>query len=100
MHDYRAAELDPETRAMLDFAGKLTVQPDSMQQSDVQMLKDSGLSEDEILAVVLITCLYAFMTRLTSGLGVEHRPGRLEQLESWLAGPARSKEWLMGEFAQ
>lgn len=99
MHDYRAAELDPKTRAMLDFASKLTVHPDSMEESDVQALKDCGLSEDEILAVVLITCLYAFMTRLTSGLGVEHRSGRLEQLESWLTGPARRKEWLLGELA-
>ena len=46
-----------------------------MVESDVQALKDAGLGEDKFLAVALIVCLYAFMTRLTSGLGVEHRPG-------------------------
>ena len=74
---------------MLDYAIKLTVEPDAMEES-----------EDKILAVALIVCLYAFMTRLTSGLGVEHRPGRLEQLEGWLTGPARGSEWLLGELAE
>jgi len=92
-------DLDVETRAMLDYATKFTVEPDAMVESDVQALKDAGLGEDKILAVVLIVCLYAFMARLTNGLGVEHRPGRLEQLEGWLTGPARSNEWLLDEFA-
>ena len=100
MQDYKSMDLDPETRAMLDYATKLTVEPESMEQSDVQTLKDAGLGEDQILAVALIVCLYAFMTRLTSGLGVEHRPGRLEQLEGWLSGPARGNEWLLGELAE
>ena len=85
---------------MLDYATKRTVAPDAMEESDVQPLKEAGLSEDKILAVALIVCLYAFMTRLTSGLGVEHRPGRLEQLEGWLTGPARGSEWLLGELAE
>ncbi len=85
---------------MLDYATKLTVEPDAMEESDVQALKDAGLGEDKILAVALIVCLYAFMIRLTSGLGVEHRPGRLEQLEGWLTGPARAREWLLGDLAE
>jgi alkylhydroperoxidase family enzyme len=93
-------DLDAETRAMLDYATKLTVEPDAMEESDVQALKDAGLGEDKILAVALIVCLYAFMTRLTSGLGVEHRPGRLEQIEGWLTGPARAREWLLGDLAE
>lgn len=93
-------DLDAETMAMLDYATKLTVEPDTMEEGDVQALKDAGLGEDKILAVALIVCLYAFMTRLTSGLGVEHRTGRLEQLEGWLTGPARSNEWLLGDLAE
>ena len=30
MHDYRNADLDPQTRAMLDFATKLTREPVSV----------------------------------------------------------------------
>ncbi|MCH7594705.1 MAG: hypothetical protein IIB27_09345 [Chloroflexi bacterium] len=96
MHDYRSMDLDPKTRAMLDYASKLTVHPDSMEESDVESLREAGLSEQEILSTTLITCLFAFMTRLTSGLGVEHKPGRLEQMDRWLTGPARDSDWLMG----
>ncbi len=35
MHDYRNADLDQETRAMLDFATKRTREPTTMQESDV-----------------------------------------------------------------
>ena len=99
MHDYKTMDLNTETTAMLDYATKLTIDPAAMEESDVQALKDAGLGEDKILAVNLIVCLYAFMTRLTSGLGVEHRPGRQEQLERWLTGPARKNEWLLGDLA-
>lgn len=96
MHDYRSMDLDPKTRAMLDYASKLTAHPDNMKESDIERLRDAGLSEQEILSTALITCLYSFMTRLTSGLGVEHRPGHLEHLDRWLTGPARDRNWLMG----
>ena len=44
MHDYRKAALDPQTRGMLDFTAKLTKDPTSMERSDVQALRDLGLS--------------------------------------------------------
>jgi len=95
MHDYTRAELDPQTRGMLDFAVKLTCEPASMQQTDVQQLRSLGLSDEQILSVVLITCVFNFMTRLADGLGVEVHPERQEAIEQWLTGPARQKEWLM-----
>ena len=38
MHDYTNAELDPQTRGMLDYASKLTRDPTSMQRLDVETL--------------------------------------------------------------
>ncbi len=35
-HDYTQARLEPQTRAMLDFAAKLTRTPADMSQADVQ----------------------------------------------------------------
>ena len=95
MHDYTKADLDPQTRAMLDFAVKLTRKPVSMQESDVQMLRVLGLSDEQILSVVLITCAFNFMTRLADGLGVVLPEGRLETVGQWLTGPARGQKWLM-----
>ena len=95
MHDYRQAELDLQTRGLLDFSAKLTCEPWSMQESDVQRLRELGLEDDQILSVVLITCLYNFATRVAQGLGVEFPHKDQEAIEEWLAGPARDQEWLM-----
>ena len=95
MHDYRQAELDPQTRGLLDFSAKLTREPGSARESDVQRLRELGLEDDQILSVVLITCLYNFATRVAQGLGVEFPHQDQEAIEEWLAGPARDQEWLM-----
>ena len=95
MHDYTKADLDAQTRAMLDYTAKLTRDPTSMQKTDVQALRDVGLTDEQILSVVLITCLFNFMTRLADGLGVEVPPGRQEAAEKWLSTAAAQQEWLM-----
>ena len=95
MHDYTKAGLDPQTRGMLDFATKLTREPASMSEEDVKGLRGLGLSDEQILSVVLITCVFNFMTRLADGLGVEVPEGRQEAHERWLTGPVLQQEWLM-----
>lgn len=95
MHDYRNAELDPQTRAMLDYATKLTREPTNMQEADVIRLREHGLTDEQILSVCLITCTFNFMTRLADGLGVEVPEERQKYVETWLNSPARDQEWLM-----
>ena len=95
MHDYKVADLDPQTRGMLDFAVKLTKKPQSMRESDVQKLRDLGLNDESILAVVLITCTFSFTNRLSSGLGVEVTPDRERAVMEWLEGPAKGQHWLV-----
>ena len=96
MHDYTKTDLDPQTRGMLDFAVKLTKTPDSMREQDVTQLRDLGMDDQQILSVVMITCVFNFMTRLADGLGVEVSPQRQKWLKGWLTGPAAQQEWLMG----
>ena len=74
MHDYTQADLDAKTRGMLDFAVKLTTEPWAMKKADVNALRDLGLTDEEVLSVVLITCNFNFMSRLANGLG--RRAGR------------------------
>ncbi len=92
MHDYRQAELDPQTRGLLDFSAKLTCEPWSMQESDVQRLRELGLEDDQILSVVLITCLYNFATWVAQGLEMEFPDMDQEVIEEWLAVPAMDQE--------
>ena len=95
MHDYRNADLDQQTRAMLDYATKLTREPTNMQEADVITLREAGLTDEQILSVVLITCTFNFMTRLADGLGVEVPEERQKYVETWLNAPARDQQWLM-----
>ena len=95
MHDFSQADLDPQTKGMLEYAAKLTKNPTSMQKSDVEVLRNLGLSDEQILSVVLITCNFNFMTRLADALGVQVDEGRQEAAERWLKGPVLEQEWLM-----
>ena len=95
MHDYKQAQLDPQTRGMLDFAAKLTGEPWSLREPDVQGLRELGLEDNQVLSVVLITCLYNLATRVAQGLGVKFSQMDREAIQEWLAGPARDQEWLM-----
>ena len=95
MHDYNRANLDPQTRGMLHFAVKLTREPHSMRPSDVEKLRELGLTDEQILSVVLITCNFNFMTRLADGLGVEIEPQKQDAINQWLGGPTAQQEWLI-----
>ena len=79
---------------MLDFAVKLTREPTEMQESDVQRLRDLGLTDEELLSVVGITCLFNFMNRLADGLGVDIDADRQQAMDRWVSGPARDQDWL------
>lgn len=95
MHDYTQANLDAQTRGMLDFAVKLTREPWAMKKADVNALRDVGLTDEEILSVVLITCNFNFMSRMANALGVELGEGRQEQISTWLSPAASAQAWLM-----
>ena len=95
MYDYTKANLEPQLEKILDFATKLTRTPGDMEEADVQTLRDAGLSDEEILSAVMVTCNFNFMTRLADALGVVFDDSRQKQIERWMTGPATEQEWLM-----
>lgn len=60
--------------AMVRYAVKLTRSPASMQESDVTVLRDHGLSDEEILHVNLVVAYFNFVNRVAEGLGVTPKP--------------------------
>ena len=56
--------------AMLRYAEKLTLAPGDMVENDVQVLKDSGLDDGQILEVNQIVGYFNYVNRLLNGLGV------------------------------
>ncbi len=95
MHDYTKADLDPQTWGMLNFAVKLTLEPWEMRKTDVERLRSLGLSDEEILATTLVTCLFNFMTRLADGLGVEYPADAEASMRSWMSPDVVAQDWLM-----
>ena len=56
---------------MLNFAEKLTLNPEEMVEDDAQKLKDAGLTDNEILSITLVTSYFNFVNRNAKAQGVE-----------------------------
>jgi uncharacterized peroxidase-related enzyme len=74
----------PQERAIISFATKLTRKPWAMEERDLDALRETGLTEEQVLDVVLATCLSNFMTRLAPALGVDSDRGTLRMVREWL----------------
>ena len=67
-----------------------------MQESDIQGLRAVGLTDEQVLSTVAITCVFNFMNRLADGLGVEIPEGREAIMSQWLSDAARqAQDWLL-----
>ena len=70
--------LEPRLRAIVDFAAKLTREPAAMTPSDLEPLRNAGLSDLEIHDLVNATAMFANANRLMQTLGEpvlpEHHP--------------------------
>ena len=61
---------------MLSYVEKLTLTPGEMVEQDVDILRDSGFTDRDILDICTVTAYYAYVNRIADGLGV--------QLETWI----------------
>ena len=68
--DRRAAGLDDVDVAVMDLAEKVVVDATSIDDRDLQPLRDLGLSEPEIMDVVLAAAARCFFAKTLDGLGV------------------------------
>ncbi len=67
-----------------------------MGESDIVGLRSIGLTDQQILSTVAITCMFNFMNRLADGLGVEIPAGREAAMAQWLSDEAqKSQDWLL-----
>jgi uncharacterized peroxidase-related enzyme len=69
--DFRHAGLAPKEVAIMEFAQKLTREACNMSVDDVEKLRSHGLSDVEILDVVLAAASRNFMSKTLDSLGVE-----------------------------
>ena len=69
--DYRRAKLDAKTRALCDYAVKLTRHPEKAAEADILTLRAAGCTDEEIHDATQVIALFNYYTRLAHGLGVE-----------------------------
>ena len=69
--DFRSADLDATTRAILEFAEKVTLTAYTVQPSDLHMLRSHGLDDETIFDVVEIVGFFNSINRIGDALGVE-----------------------------
>lgn len=80
--DYRRADLTPRQRAIIEFAVKLAGAPQTVEEADLDRLRDHGLDEDDVWDVGAITALFALSNRMAQVTGMApneefHLMGRL-----------------------
>jgi uncharacterized peroxidase-related enzyme len=69
--DFRTSGLPAEEIALMEFARKVTLKPNQMTQGDFDLLRENGLSDEEILDVVLTVTARCFMSKTLDALGAE-----------------------------
>lgn len=62
--NYRSAEITPRQRRMLDFAVKLALAPQTVEDADLATLRDAGFDDDDIWDIGAITGLFALSNRM------------------------------------
>jgi uncharacterized peroxidase-related enzyme len=67
--NYKYAGVEPRERAMLDFAVKLTEQSAACTEADVEVLREVGWSDEDVMDITEVTAMFNFTNRLASGLG-------------------------------
>ncbi|WP_432474179.1 peroxidase-related enzyme [Amphritea sp. HPY] len=72
--NYRAANLSLRHRAMLDFAVKMTVSPDSIEEADRQALRDADFSDQDIWDIANVAGFYNMTNRIASAVDMQPNP--------------------------
>lgn len=65
---------DDRRSRMLSYAVKLTLEPGEVRESDIDALREAGLSDEEILDTNMIVAYFNFVNRIALGLGVTYSP--------------------------
>ena len=68
--DYERAAISAADRAMLDYAGRLTVDATTIGRQDHERLRGHGFDDRAILQITLIASWFNYINRVADALGV------------------------------
>ncbi len=69
--NYRKADITPRQKTMLDFAIKVCNESWAVDDSDYEVMRDAGFSDEDIWDVASITALFGLSNRLANALSIE-----------------------------
>jgi len=72
--NYRVADLDARQRAMLDFAWKLTKDPQAIGEADRQGLRDVGFSDKDIFDIADVASFFNYTNRMAHATDMMPNP--------------------------
>jgi len=65
------AAFDDKEIAGLEYAARLTAEPATLSEGDVQRLRDAGFDDGEILELNQVAAYFAYANRMVLGLGID-----------------------------
>lgn len=72
--NYRAADITPRQRAMLDYAVKITVASETCSDEDIETLRSYGFSDEDIMDIAQTAALFNYSNRVASALALRPNP--------------------------
>ena len=72
--DYGRAGLEDRQVAMLDYAVKITLEPHTCEEADIEDLREFGFSAEDIWDIAEIAAMFNFTNRLASATGMIPNP--------------------------
>jgi alkylhydroperoxidase family enzyme len=74
--------IDEKTRKLLQLAGKITRHAYKVTESDIQALRDTDCTDEEIFEAIAVASLFNYMDRMADALGapVEGFQDMIEQM--------------------
>ena len=74
MEDYRAADLEPKLRLLLDVAVQITLDVHTVNEERIAALRTAGWDDAAILEAVEVISFFNYYNRMADALGVEPEP--------------------------
>jgi uncharacterized peroxidase-related enzyme len=68
--NYRAADLTPRQRAMLDLAIKVTTDSAAVGDQDIAALRNHGFTDEDIMDIIQTAALFNYSNRVASALNL------------------------------
>ncbi len=72
--NYRKADISPRQRAMLDFAMKVCLKSDELDDADFTALHAHGFSDEDAWDIAAITAFFGLSNRMASFSGMQPNP--------------------------